>query len=69
MVAAFRMYEPFIGPFDPCPPKTVKVYNTPIQLYLGFQPMNLPQYDPQTALKTGTLWPCLYSPYPLTPQT
>jgi spore coat protein JA len=63
MIAQYRMYEPFIGPCDPCPPIPVKVFNTPPHLYLGFQPMLLPQFDLSEALKRGTLWPCLYSPY------
>ncbi|WP_058303346.1 spore coat associated protein CotJA [Gorillibacterium timonense] len=63
MIAQVRMYEPFVGPHDPCPPILVKYFDTPPQLYLGFQPMNLPQFDPCTALRKGTLWPCLFSPY------
>jgi spore coat protein JA len=42
----------------------VKTYQTPPQLYLGFQPHNLPQYPPYKALKRGTLWPSLHAPYP-----
>ncbi|WP_081757095.1 spore coat associated protein CotJA [Gorillibacterium massiliense] len=57
------MWEPFIGPCDPCPPIRVKVFSTPPQLFLGFQPMMLPQFDLCEALKAGTLWPCLFSPY------
>jgi spore coat protein JA len=30
---------------------------------LGFQPPNLPQFSPQEALRKGTLWPILFSPY------
>jgi len=63
MIAQVRMYEPFIGPHDPCPPHLVKSYDTPPQLFLGYQPMNLPQFDLATALCKGTLWPCLFSPY------
>lgn len=59
-----RYYAPFIGPFDPCPPVKCKWYSTPPQLFITFQPMNLPQFTPQEALKLGTLWPDLYSPYP-----
>ncbi|RIX51872.1 spore coat associated protein CotJA [Paenibacillus nanensis] len=60
----FRTYRPFIGPFDPCPPMTVKSYNVPPQLFISFQPPNLPQFSPYEALKHGTLWPALYAPYP-----
>ncbi len=59
-----KTYKPFIGPFDPCPPMKVKSYETPPQLYMGFQPYNLPQFpNLQTALKHGTLWPALFAPY------
>ncbi|GIP39273.1 hypothetical protein J31TS4_25530 [Paenibacillus sp. J31TS4] len=60
----FRVYCPFIGPFDPCPPIREKVYSTPPNLFLGFQPPGLPQFNAHEALKLGTLWPALYSPYP-----
>ncbi|OMC69145.1 MULTISPECIES: spore coat associated protein CotJA [unclassified Paenibacillus] len=59
----FKSYEPFVGPFDPCPPIRVKYYSTPPNLYLGFQPPNLPQFSAFDALKYGTLWKALYSPY------
>ena len=43
----------------------VKSYNTPPQLYIGFQPSGLPQYETaKEALRHGTLWPLLFSPYP-----
>lgn len=59
-----KAYQPFIGPFDPCPPMRVKTYETPPQLYLGFQPYQMPQFpNLQMALKSGTLWPALYAPY------
>ncbi len=63
-VCQFRMYQPYVGPCDPCPPMCVKTYNTPPQLFIPFQPMNLPQFSPCEALKAGTLWPALYGPYP-----
>jgi spore coat protein JA len=59
----YRYYEPFIGPYDPCPPIPVKRYVVPINQYLNFQPAGLPQFAPAEALKRGTLWPLLYSPY------
>ncbi|WP_127588218.1 spore coat associated protein CotJA [Paenibacillus koleovorans] len=61
--APYRYYEPFIGPFDPCPPIRVKFYSTPPDLFMGYQPPNLPQFSPMEALKYGTLWPALFSPY------
>ncbi len=60
----FKYYTPYYSPLDPCPPMTVKRYNTPPNLYLGYQPMNLPQYRPEEALRRGTLWPIFYAPYP-----
>lgn len=63
VIKQYREYRPFVGPFDPCPPILVKSYSTPAHLFLGFQPPNLPQFHPQEALKLGTLWPALYSPY------
>jgi spore coat protein JA len=58
-----KNYYPYVSPFDPCPPIRVKTYETPPNLYLGFQPYGLPQYPPKEALKRGTLWPALFSPY------
>ncbi|RCW51013.1 spore coat associated protein CotJA [Paenibacillus prosopidis] len=58
-----RYYEPYVSPLDPCPPRRVKSYITPPQLFIPFQPPNLPQFHPYEALMHGTLWPALYSPY------
>ncbi|MDT3425131.1 spore coat protein JA [Paenibacillus forsythiae] len=58
-----RFYAPFRGPFDPCPPILCKTYVVPPQLFLGFQPPNLPQFSLPEALRFGTLWPALFSPY------
>jgi spore coat protein JA len=58
-----KTYEPYVSPLDPCPPITVKTYETPPQLYLGFQPQDLDQFSPREALIHGTLWPALFSPY------
>lgn len=58
-----KTYYPFISPTDPCPQMKVKTYITPPNLYLTFQPPNLPQWSPHLALRHGTLWPALYSPY------
>lgn len=63
MIKQTKEYYPFVGPFDPCPPMVCKTYSTPPNLYMGFQPMNLPQFSPDEALMHGTLWPSLYSPY------
>lgn len=62
-MSQYRVYYPFIGPFDPCPPITAKTYVVPPNQFMGFQPMNLPQNPPREALRLGTLWPALYSPY------
>ena len=63
MQPQYNCFKPFIGPFDPCPPVTVKCYSTPPHLFMGFQPPNLPQFNPYDALRYGTLWPDLFSPY------
>ncbi|WP_174613626.1 spore coat associated protein CotJA [Virgibacillus ihumii] len=64
MYTQYKYWEPFISPTDPCPPDRVKVYSTPPNLYIPFQPRGLPQFDPKEALYHGTLWPALFSPYP-----
>lgn len=64
MIPQFRVYTPYISPFDPCPPIREKIYNTPPQLYMNYQPPNLPQFPMAEALKRGTLWPALFGPYP-----
>lgn len=58
-----KTYAPYVGPYDPCPPIRVKSYDTPPELYLGFQPPGLEQFPPREALRRGTLWRALYSPY------
>ncbi|SET89473.1 spore coat protein JA [Salinibacillus kushneri] len=64
MHTEYKYWYPYISPLDPCPPIKVKSYNTPPNLYLGFQPPSLPQFQPREALFHGTLWPALFSPYP-----
>ncbi|USK90634.1 spore coat associated protein CotJA [Rossellomorea marisflavi] len=59
----YKTYEPYVSPFDPCPPITTKVYSTPPQLYMGFQPPGMEQFTPREALRTGTLWKAFYDPY------
>ncbi|WP_246026944.1 spore coat associated protein CotJA [Laceyella sacchari] len=58
-----RTWYPYVSPFDPCPPLCKKTYVVPPNLFLGFQPPDLPQFPPNEALKRGTLWPIFYSPY------
>lgn len=58
-----KSYYPYVSPYDPCPPIRVKTYETPPNLYIPYQPPNLPQFSPHEALYRGTLWPPLYSPY------
>ncbi|GLC88563.1 spore coat associated protein CotJA [Lysinibacillus piscis] len=65
MFSQYKYWMPYISPFDPCKPIKVKSYATPPQLYMGFQPPNLPQFaTPKEALRAGTLWPALFSAYP-----
>jgi spore coat protein JA len=59
----WRDYAPYVSPYDPCPPIRVKWYIVPPNQYITFQPTNLPQYSLDEALRRGTLWPALYSPY------
>lgn len=58
-----KTYYPYVSPFDPCKPITAKTYVTPPNLYMGFQPPNLPQFTPREALRAGTLWKPFYDPY------
>lgn len=58
-----RVWVPFRGPFDPCPPIPYKTYVVPPNQYIAFQPSGWPQFSLPEALKKGTLWPALYSPY------
>ncbi|MCF8567286.1 spore coat associated protein CotJA [Alicyclobacillus tolerans] len=58
----WRVYYPYRSPFDPCPPLE-KAYIVPPNQYVTFQPKGLKQYTPREALRRGTLWPDLYSPY------
>lgn len=69
MHSPFKTYAPFIGPFDPCPPIKIKAYATPPNLYIDFQPPGLKQFSPAEALKRGTLWPALFSPYDRKPES
>jgi len=63
MFTTRKKYRPFAGPFDPCPPIQMKTYVTPPNVYIPFQPPNLPQFPLHEALKRGTLWEIFYDPY------
>lgn len=63
MYTTRKYTKSFVGPFDPCTPLKYTSYETPPQLYLGFQPPRLPQFKPEEALKHGTLWKPLFAPY------
>ncbi|SES11093.1 spore coat associated protein CotJA [Salipaludibacillus aurantiacus] len=58
-----KQYRPYVSPFDPCPSIRVKTYVTPPNLYVGFQPEKLPQFNAKQALFAGTLWKVFYDPY------
>ncbi|WP_379208939.1 spore coat associated protein CotJA [Paenibacillus sp. GCM10012303] len=59
----WRVYYPFVGPCDPCPPILKKWFVIPPNVTMPVQPPGLPQFTPQEALRAGTLWPAYYSPY------
>ncbi|KUP06604.1 CotJA [Bacillus coahuilensis m2-6] len=63
MNSFYKNYIPYRSPFDPCPPIGKKVYSTPPQLYIGYQPYYLDQFNPKEALAAGTLWKKFYDPY------
>nr|WP_124728751.1 spore coat associated protein CotJA [Staphylospora marina] len=58
-----RVWYPYVGLHDPCPPIRAKTYVVPPNQFLGFQPPCLPRFSSREALKHGTLWPILVSPY------
>lgn len=58
-----RTWYPYISPHDPCPPMKEKTYWTPPHLFMRFQPPNLEKFEIHEALRRGTLWKALYSPY------
>ncbi|MGF9889189.1 spore coat protein CotJB [Priestia megaterium] len=45
MFTPVKTYQPFHSIYDPCRPIGVKYYSTPPQLYMGFQPPNLQQFN------------------------
>ncbi|MFC5529340.1 spore coat associated protein CotJA [Cohnella yongneupensis] len=61
--AQWRDWKPYVSPHDPCPPIRVKWYIVPPNQFINYQPMNLPQFPLEEAMRRGTLWPALYSPY------
>jgi spore coat protein JA len=63
MFSLRKSYYPYSGPFDPCRPIKVKTFSTSPNLYVGFQPQNLPQFTPEEALRAGTLWRTFADPY------
>ncbi|MEH7012893.1 spore coat associated protein CotJA [Neobacillus niacini] len=63
MFTLYKTYCPIVSRFDPCNPILEKTYSTPPNLYIGFQPPNLPQFTPLEALRAGTLWKPFYDPY------
>lgn len=63
MNTPIKVFHPYVGPFDPCPPIRTKTFSTPPHLYMGFQPPNLPQLSPMEALRVGTLWKPFVDPY------
>jgi spore coat protein JA len=58
----WRTYHPYHSPLDPCPPRP-KSYVVPPNQYITYQVKGMKQFAPREALKRGTLWPDLYSPY------
>jgi spore coat protein JA len=58
----WRVHQPYRSPFDPCPPRPKAFIVSPNQ-YIVVQPKGMKQFSPRDALKHGTLWPDLYSPY------
>jgi spore coat protein JA len=63
MNSNYKTYQPYSSPFDPCPPIKFKTYSTAPNLYMGYQPPNLPQFTPEEALRAGTLWKPFFDPY------
>ncbi|WP_028549025.1 spore coat associated protein CotJA [Paenibacillus sp. UNC451MF] len=63
MKSQIKVYHPFAGKYDPCTPIAEKSFVTPPQLFFDYQPEDLKQYSPKEALRKGTLWPDLFSPY------
>lgn len=58
----WRAFDAYHSPLDPCPPRP-KAYIVPPNQYVVVQATDMKQFSPFDALKHGTLWPDLYSPY------
>ena len=58
----WRPFDAYHSPLDPCPPRQ-KYYIVPPNQYITFQVKGLKQFAPHEALRRGTLWPDLFSPY------
>jgi spore coat protein JA len=58
----WRVDDPYVSPYDPCPPSK-RYFIVPPNQYIVFQPKGLKQFSPREALHQGTLWPNLCSPY------
>ncbi|MCY9539792.1 spore coat associated protein CotJA [Paenibacillus alvei] len=63
MRSQIRRYFPHISPHDPCMPVRVKTYVLPPSVLIPFQPSGLPMFPLSRAMRLGTLWRDLYSPY------
>lgn len=59
----WRYYQRYRSPYDPCPPRNPSAYIVPPNQFIVFQQKAQRQFTPREALKRGTLWPDLYSPY------
>jgi len=59
----WRKFEQYRSPLDPCAPQGPKCYIVSPNQYIVFQSKGLKQMSPREALRMGTLWPELYSPY------
>lgn len=58
----WRPFDSYHSPLDPCPPRP-KMYIVPPNQYVLVQAKGMKQFAPFEALKRGTLWPDLCSPY------
>ncbi|WP_217997834.1 spore coat associated protein CotJA [Alicyclobacillus acidiphilus] len=58
----WRSFAPFHSPLHPCP-ALPKAFMVPPNQYITFQPSGMQQFSPEDALKHGTLWQPVHSPY------
>ncbi len=59
----WQTYTPYHSANDPCPVHTSKPFIIPVNQFITVQPRHLKQFAYREALRHGTLWPDLYSPY------